>query len=185
MIRITKTDALIGINTTPTKVYIQQPRADFELDIKDPKVEIHTEQVQIRIDQSQCFGEAGLKNNTALREDLANRSQQALAEGVSRIVAEGNQMAAIENRSDAIAEIAFSNSIQVLDWNIDFIPKSRPQIDYVGGTVDISLDAGYVDIKSKPNMPIIDVEVGDIEFYLRQETSIKFEYVGNNLDKSI
>lgn len=185
MIKITRTDALIGINTTPTKVYIQQPKADFEMAIKEPKLEIDTEQVEIRIDQSQCFNEAGLKNNTALLEDYVGRSQQAFAEGVSRIVSEGNQMAAIENKIDAIAEIAFSNSIQVADWNIDFIPKSRPDIDYVGGTVDIRLDRGYVDIKSKPNNPIIDVEVGGVEIYLRQKPDIKFEYLGNNIDKSL
>ena len=33
MIRITKTDALIGVNTTPAKINIKQPRADFELAI--------------------------------------------------------------------------------------------------------------------------------------------------------
>ncbi|MDF2840359.1 MAG: hypothetical protein K0Q99_1131 [Clostridia bacterium] len=185
MIIITKTDALIGINTTPAKMSIIQPKPDFEILQQDSELLIDTEQLQVRIDQTQCFNEAGLKNNSALSEDMVNRSQQAFSEGISRVVSEGNQMASIENGYNAIAEIAFNNSIQVTDWNIDFIPKSRPRIDYVGGTVDIRINEGYVDVKSKPNMPIIDVELGGIEFYLRQNPEIKFEYVGNNLDMSI
>lgn len=185
MIRIQKTNALIGISTTPARIRITQPKADFEINQKQPKVNIKTEMGKIKIDQTQCFNEVGLKNNTALTEDMAENSRQAAAEGTARIVSEGNSMAAIENRVNAVAEIAAANSIQTADWNIDFIPKSRPKIDFVGGNVDITVDEGYVEVKSKPNPPIIEVEAGKVEVFLRQKPEIKFEYVGNNLDKSI
>lgn len=184
-LRITRTDALIGVNTTPTKVKISQPKADIEMHQEYAKVQIKKEPLQIKIDQSQCFNEAGLKNNTAFAGDIVEQGQQAVLEGIARIVAEGNAMADVENRVNAVAEIAADNSIQVPDFNIDFIPKSRPIIDFVGGNIDIQVDEGYVDLKVTPNKPIIDVEVGGIEFYLRQKPDIKIEFVGDKVDEKL
>lgn len=184
-LRITTTDALISINTTPTKVKITQPRADFEMHQKQAKVITKMEPGQIIIDQSQCFNEAGLKNNVAFLDDMKQRATQDFLQGIDRTTSEGNTMAAIENNVNALAEIALNNSIQTYDFNIDFIPKSRPIIDFKGGRIDIQVDEGYVEIKAKPNLPTIDVEVGGIEFYLRQKPDIKIEYIGNALDKTI
>jgi len=185
MLRITKNDALIGINITPLKMNISQPKADFEMRQKPARVIIKSEPLQIKIDQSQAFNEAGLKDNAAFSEDMVARSKQAAAEGLSRIVSEGNSMAAIESGGNAIAEIAAANSIQIFDWNIDFIPKSKPVIDFIGGNIDISVDEGYVDIKTKPNKPIIDVEVGSVDIFLRQKPDIKVEYLGKEVDEIV
>lgn len=185
MIKITSTNALIGIQTTPAKMSIRQPKADFDMRQKHPKIILNTEPVKITIDQSQCFSEAGLKGYMELTDDAAARGRQAVLEGIGRIVSEGNTLAAIENKHDAIAEIAASNFIQVAERNIDFIPKSRPKFDVVGGNVDISVDEGTVEINSKQNRPIIDVEVGSVEISLRQHPSISFEYIGKEIDKKL
>lgn len=184
-LRITKTDALIGINTTPAKVKISQPKAELEMHQKQAKVIINTEPAKIKIDQTQCFNEAGLKNNEAFFADMVQRSTQDLLEGIARTISEGDFLASIENKTDAVAEIAANNSIKTYDFNVDFIPKSRPKIDVVGGTIDIQVDEGYVEIKAKPNMPIFDVEVGGIEFYLRQKPDLKIEFVGNEVDEKL
>lgn len=182
MLRITKTDALLGIRTTPTKQRVVQRLADFEMSQKHPKVYIKSEPIRVLIDQSQCFSEAGLKNNTDLLDDLVQRSKQAAVEGIGRVVSEGNILASIENKSNAIADIALNNSIQTIDFNIDFIPKSRPKFEVVGGTVDITVDEGYVNIKSSANKPEIDVEVGSVEFFMRQNPEIHFSYEGKAID---
>ena len=182
MLKITRTDALIGINTTSAKMSIHQPKADFEMTKKDPKLEIHSEQIQIRIDQRQCFNESGLKDFTTLARDHAAEAKQAVFEGISRRVSEGNMMADIKNGGNAIAEIAFNSFFTNHVLDIATMPKSRPIIDYVGGTVDIRFDEGYVDIKSRPYAPIIDVVAGDVEIYMKQNPEIKFEYTGNEVD---
>lgn len=184
-LRITSTAALIGIKTTPTNISISQPKADFEMHQKHAKVRVKTEPIEIRIDQRQCFNEAGLKDNKAFMEDNAQEAEQDLLQGIDRIVSEGNMMAAIENNTDAIVEIALNNSIKIYDFNVDFVPKSRPQIEFLGGNVDIQVDEGYVELKSKPNNPVIDVEVGGVEIYLRQNPELKIEYIGNNVDETI
>ncbi len=181
-LRITKTDGLIGIKTTPAKMNISQPKADLEIHQKQSKVLIDSEPVQIKIDQSQCFNEAGLKNNTAFMEDMVQRSTQDLLQGINRTVSEGNIMAAVENNVNAFAEIAANNFMQMVEWNIDFIPKSRPKIEFVGGNMDISVDEGYIKINARTNKPVIDVEIGGVEIYLKQKPDLKIEFIGNELD---
>jgi hypothetical protein len=185
MIRITKTDALMGINTTPTRISIKQPRADFELDIDHLKVEINTKQILVQIDQQQCFNESGLKDYKTLRSDNVAEAKQAVLEGIARRVDEGNRMADIKNSADAIAEIAFDNSFTQHVFDVVSMPKSRPLIDFVGGTVDITIHEGTVDVKSKPNKPIVDVQAGDVEIFLRQRPELSFKYTGNKLDELV
>jgi hypothetical protein len=185
MIKISKTDALIGIRTTPAKASISQPKADFELSIEEPQLEIHTEQIQVIIDQQQCFNESGLKDFATLTRDNAMEGEQAVLEGIARRTSEGNRMAAIENGGNAISQIAFNNSFTEHVFNIATMPKSRPEIDFVGGNVDITVHEGYVDIESKPNRPVIDVHVGDVQIFLRQNPDIKFEYVGEKIDELV
>lgn len=185
MLRITRTEGLIGINTTPARMQISQPKPDFEIQQKNSTVILRTEPIQVRIDQSQCRNEIGYKTNTAFMDDISERGQQAVMEGIARIVAEGNRMAEVPNNGSAIAQIVAENSLQVYDYNIDFLPKSRPEIDFVGGNVDISVDQGYADIRSKPNKPIIDVEIGSVEVYLRQKPDLLIEYIGNQIDESV
>lgn len=184
-LRITKTDGLIGIKTTPAKMNISQSKIELEINQKQSKVIINKEPMQIKIDQSQCFNEAGLKNNSALSEDMVQRATQNFLQGLNRTVSEGNTLAAIENNVNALAEIAANNFIQVADWNIDFIPKSRPKIEFVGGNMDISVDEGYVEINARTSKPIIDVEIGGVEIYLRQKPELNIEFIGDNLDETI
>lgn len=184
MLNIETVKAQISIRTTNTKVSIMQPPPDFEMHTVQSQIQIKREPLQIKIDQSQCFNESGLMNNVALMEDNTARGQQAFIEGIARQVSEGNQMTMIENGANMIAEIAYGNSFEIREYDIGTMPKSKPKIDFVGGTMDIKVDEGYVQTRFKPNMPQIDYEVGGVETTLSQQPSISITYVGENIDKT-
>jgi hypothetical protein len=185
MLEISKVDAQIGITTRNAKMYIQQPPASFEIEHKDAKLIIHTEQARILIDQQQCFNESGLMDPTALAEDIAQRSKQAAIEGIARRVDEGNQLADVRNRGNAIAQIAFNNTFENHEFNMVTMPQSPPKFDVAGGTVDIQVEEGYVIIHSTPNRPIIDVEPGSVEINMKRYPEIHIQYVGNKVDEKI
>lgn len=185
MIRIHKVDAQISINSTPARQRINQPAADFNMHTEHAKVEIKNEQVKVKIDQQQCFNESGLMDYKALTADAAQRGQQAVLEGIGRIAEEGNMLAAIENKFDVVAEIAFNNTTMPADYNVTAMPGSRPDIQFVGGTVDIEVHEGRVTFNNWPNRPKIDADWGSIEFSMKQKPSISFEYVGNNIDAKV
>ncbi len=183
---ITTTPALIGIKTTSAKQEIQQPKAEVKLNIQHPKVEIDSEQVQVRIDQYQCFAESGLKNYLDLTKDNAAFAQQKFSEAVARIVRQGDEM--VENLHkgrDMIPIHAMENAIakNSRQFNMVTMPKSCPKIDFVGGTVDINVVEGKVDIQVKTNKPIIDYNRGNVDIYLRQKNSIDIEYVDGKVDE--
>ncbi|WIF96132.1 DUF6470 family protein [Caminicella sporogenes] len=184
MIRITSLPALIGINTIPAKLEIIQPKADVNMHTELPKVQMHTEQVKVQIDQYQCFAEAGLKNYLDLTKDTAQFAIQALLQGIERIVRQGNELAAIENEADPIPVQSKENAFELFnkDYNIETIPKSRPKIDFKGGTVDIKVHEGKTDIDVKVNKPQINYIPGKVEIYLRQKNSINIEYIGEKIN---
>lgn len=179
-LRITTTPALIGINRTPGGLDMRQPKADMELNIEHPKVEIHSELGQVRIDQSQCFAEAGLKSYAELTADNAGFARQKVMQTIEKIVRQGDEMMAIETKGDPIPEQAEENAFlwDDVEVNLDLIPKSRPKIDFVGGTVDIQVKEGRVNLQVQVNKPMVNYTPAKIDVYLRQKNSIQIEYVG-------
>lgn len=181
-LKVTNIPAKIGINKHDAVLAIRQPRGELEITTTPTDLNMKTEHVQVRIDQSQCFSEAGLKDIFELTEDFARMGKEAVLEGIANRVAEGNRMAMIENKVNVIAQIDMEKALpEPVETNIDFIPKSRPRIDFVGG-VSFNPQMGKVDIKAKINSPEINATPPSMEFYLLQHPEFHFEFVGNNVD---
>ena len=186
-LRITTTTAILDIHRTPGKLEIQQPKADMEMDIQEPRLQIHTEHGQVIIDQSQCFAESGLKNPFDLTRDFAAFSRNKLLQTIEKITRQGNELSSIHNRYDPIPMQAEENAYiwDQVEFNIETMPKSRPEIDFKGGTVNIEVVEGKVNLSVRINKPIINFTYGKIDHYLKQKNSIQVEYVGKNLNKSV
>ena len=185
MINISTVSGQIGIKTTNAKLLITQPPPFVELKQKHPKVIIDTEHVQVIIDQRQCFNDTGLMDFLTLTEDGVQRAKQAVFEGIARRAQEGDMLAAIESGMDAIAEIAYNNSFESVDYNLAVMPISRPKIDFKGGTVDIKVDEGYVSLHAVPNKPQGQYEPGRVEIFMLRNPDIKITHTGNNVDKKL
>ena len=160
----------------------------MEMDIQEPRLEIDSELGQIRIDQYQCFAESGLKNSIDLTEDNAAFAQQKFAQAVGRIVSQGDAMVASLSRgTDMIPIHAQENALakNSREFNMVTMPRSRPQIDFVGGTVNINVIEGRVNLQTRANKPIIDYTRGNVDIYLRQKNSINIEYIGNQVNETL
>ncbi|SHH69849.1 hypothetical protein SAMN02745135_01724 [Caloranaerobacter azorensis DSM 13643] len=176
-LQITTTRVMIQINIIDGKMSICQPRGEQNIHTTMPKVRIEFEKPKVIIDQYQCFAEAGLKNYLDLTKEAARFGYQKVLEGIARIAEDGDRMAQIENgMPPAIPELAEKNAWEELDYNIDFIPKSRPKID-VEGRLKIDWELGKVNIDYKVNKPIINFQRGKVEIYLKQKPSIKIRYI--------
>lgn len=181
-LRITNIRGMIGINQTDALLSIRQPRADLEISSSPPQLNMHTEHLRIKIDQSQCFSEAGLKGVLELTGEFAKRGQQAALEAIGTIISEGNRMANIVNKADAIAEIAAERAVPPpAETNIVLMPTSRPKIEFEGG-LSFDPEAGQVNIRAKANPPEINVQDGSLEIYLLQRPEFRMEFVGQNVD---
>lgn len=186
-LRITTRHGLVGINTTQGKMNINYGKSNFRIQTKKPKMNMEITQPKVKIDQSKPLAEIGLKKISDFIKTNAGKGKQVCSQGISRIVQQGNELARIETGSNAISSQARYNAFDQYkkEVNIDFIPKSRPQVDLQEGKVDINLEKGEVSIQSKPQEVNLDYNVGKIEVYLRQKPFIDIEYTGNNLDFKI
>lgn len=183
-IQITTTPAQIGIQQTPGKLNIQQPESDIRMHTQLPHVDIHTDPIKVQIDQYPCFAEEGLKNNRDFAKQYAELGKRKALEGIARITRQGNELAAIHQDSCTIAHQAEENAFSShnVECNIDIIPKNRPKIDFIGGTVAIQSIDGKVDLKVKVNPPKIHFTPGKIAIYLRQKNHMHIEYLGRKFN---
>lgn len=172
----------IGINSSDAVLSIKQPRAAMEITTQRAEVNIHSELPKVKIDQSQCFSEAGLKDIFELNEDFAQMGKEAVLMAIGEIVDEGNRMAMIANKRDAIVEIATDKALPgPADFNIKFIPQSRPKIDFEGG-ISFEPVSGKVNIEVTRRPVEINVQPGSLEIYLMQKPELNIQFVGKNLD---
>lgn len=175
-IEINTTRAHIGIKTSQAALNIQQPRGQLQIKTESPKMTIDQELPRVQLSQYSCFAEAGLKNVADLRREIVEYSKAAAQEGVAQKAGEGDRMARIERGENALAEIAADNSYQPLDFNIGFIPQSRPKIQ-VSGYLDIQWQVGKIDTEYYPQKPTIQYLPGQVEIYLRQRPEIDINYI--------
>ena len=185
MLSINRVDGSIGIHTTNAKQQILQQPAELEIHTENAKIEMHAELVKVFIDQRQCFNESGLMDNTTLSADIAQRGKQAVIEGIGKRNSDGDFMASVKSGKNAIQDIAFSNVFDNKEFNMVTMPRSRPEIEVRGGTLDIRVEEGKVNISAKVNPPIIDVELGSVEIFLKQEPSISIKAIDNKFDTKV
>lgn len=182
--KVTNIHGQIGINKNDATLSIRQPKADLEIVSEPAELNTQNKQVRIKIDQSQCFSEAGLKDIFELTEEFAQRGKEYALEAIGKIVDEGDRMAMIENHADAFGEIATAKALPPpAEVNITLIPVSRPKIEFEGG-ISFNPRIGELRINSRINSPQISATYPSLEVYLLQKPEFHFEFVGNNVDIS-
>lgn len=181
------TNALIGINKENSNVTIEQPKADVEIKTEHANVKIESSLVKVEINQEQAFSESGLKGILELSIDNAKEAMQKMIQESGRIAEEGNRLANISSGEDAVAEIAYDNSINKSkhEFNMVTMPTSGPEITVIEGENDIQVEGGNVDISVNINKPIVNYTAGKVETYIKQKNSLEITVVNDKFDKQV
>lgn len=172
--------ALIGINTVRPVQRIEQPRGKQEIRQVKPELIIDSAMTAVQIDQSACFAEAGLKGSQELSREYAEMGRQAALEAIGRIVEEGNTMArtpwSVSLRT-ILANLVQERHPLFVDFNVKFIPQSRPDIEWTPGYLNIDWSLGGAEIGYTPSKPLHQYTPGKAEVYIRQRNELKIEYI--------
>lgn len=178
-LQINHTWPQIGINRTPGRFEMQSPGYTLDMSITQAKLEMKSTPPKITIDQSQCFSEAGLKGNAELSAENASYSRSEMLKSIGRIADQGNQLANIPDAVNAIPDQGYYNAFEQFDkeFNMDTIPKSRPKIDVIEGTLDIQVIEGTVSNNSIPQKTSLQYQRGAVEVYLKQRPSLDVRFV--------
>lgn len=177
----------LGIETTNARLEMESTRPRLELTQKHAWVELHTEYPRIEIDQKEAFASAGLKGFRELAEEQSQIARSNAMEYIGRTAEDGNQLAAIENGGNPIADIALRNSYTEKEFVFAMIPKVGPKISVKPGSVQIdpgeSLGANN-GVKGEFTRGELNSRFipGDVRIYLAQKNFINFEYKPDKID---
>lgn len=174
-IQIKTTPALIGQDSQKSSLSIRQRKAEQSISAPLPRVNIESTLPKIKIDQSQCFSESGLKSCAELTADNASYGVQKMYESIARIADQGTQLSNIHESDDKIVSQAYYNAYDQFstDYNMVTMPRSRPQITLVEGATKVNVTGGTVRHDAKANAPEITYNAGKLDLYLRQKNSIQ------------
>lgn len=178
-LQINQTWAQIGIKSTPGTLQVQNPGYTLDMSVTQPQIRVEATLPQITIDQSQCFAEAGRKGLTAFSADMVSYAKSAMLGSIARIAEQGNEMAALPNAVNVIAEQGYSNAYDQFEkeFGMVTIPTSRPKIGLKEGTVDIQVTPGEVVNNTTLQKTSLQYTKGAVEVYLKQRPSIDVRFV--------
>jgi hypothetical protein len=184
-IRLQQTYAQIGLRITQPVQELQQTPADLSIQQTPATMNINRTPAKLEINQDQARNEVNMKMPDVFSRDNAEAARQAGLEAIEKIVQEGNQLAAIENNTDALAAIAVNKAMpEPADFNIAFIPSyGSVQIDYTPTELHIEWERGGADIKATPGEVIHNYTAGKTEVYLQQKNQLQIEFVGGTVNR--
>lgn len=188
-LQISQTPTVINYETIPASFKHQTQNAKLELSYRKLQLNQRTELPKVLIDQSQCFSESGIKSSSEFWSEAAQLGKQQAMEYIAKAVDEGNFMADIYGGSpNAIAQISANNFIEMREFGMVTMPRSRPKIEVTGSlTLEPNVNGlgvlNGVDGTYTPGRVNFEFSPGKVNFYVKQYGKVNIEYVGNNVDK--
>lgn len=183
-LRMESTNAQLGFHIRKAVVELQQPRAQVSIRQVQASLEISQPLGELIIDSSEARENLNIRGPLRSTLDNAEYSIQKLMEGISRMGREGDQLRAIETGRNAIADIAFENTITP---DRIYYPSrtvgSGVKIHYEAKRPEINVKLGGTEIEVTPQRPIVNYTPGKVDGYMKQWNSLKVEVVGLNLDR--
>lgn len=179
-----QTFARIGIQSTPGKFDMQSPPAEISITQRPAVLTIDQGPGQLDLDMYPARKALGFKSTADMVADIGAQTQQVVLEAIGRIVSEGNQMAAIQNRSNAIAEIALQRQNMGPMPIKDYDPGSYDpvQVTYHPHETQLNWEVRGTEIHVTPQAPIINYTPGKVEVYLDQKNGIQFSVRGQYMN---
>jgi hypothetical protein len=142
---------------------------------------------QVSIDQSEAFGEMGLKGIRAFMQEAVGYGQQMVSAGTDRIVSQGNEWINIHTGVDPIPDQAIYNAYEMFEksFNGVFSPVARPQIDVQSGKVNYSFTPSKIVNSSRPQPVEMNYQPWRIDYYMKQYNSINISSTSTPFNQSV
>lgn len=165
-------DPFLNIRTTPPQIQLSTEPAIVEINRTEGKLEI---------DQYPCRYSIGFKNNFDFAYDFAQEGKQSVLAAVGEIAAEGDRLARIESKENAIANIAtesmFSDPADVVWARVE-----SPNIHYQPGKVEFNPIYGKVNLDLERGTVSLELQRGEVKGQISQYQNIRFWTTNSKVD---
>ncbi|MDO0821826.1 DUF6470 family protein [Desulfosporosinus nitroreducens] len=175
----------INISTQPIRLDYSINNAKLNLQTTLPKVQIETTsasveitqpQGELTIDQTPCRYSIGLKNISDFARDFAALGRQTVMDTIARIAQEGDQLARIQTKSNAIADIAANSTISEVP-DITYAYIALPDIHYQANPVQFNPTDGNIDLTLHRGTVEQNYQPGSVDIQISQYPSIEISTV--------
>lgn len=175
----------INIATQPTRLDYTINNAKMNLQTSLPKVQLETTPATVEIRQPQgeltidsypCRYSIGQRNVSDLAQDIATRGKQTAMGAIARIAQEGDQLARIQIKSNAIADIAASSTVSEVP-DITYAYIALPDIHYQANPVQLNPKDGKVDLNLQRGTVQGNYQRGRVDIQVSQYPSIEISTV--------
>lgn len=174
-IRLQSQPALLGIETRKPKTTMHREPPLIRMERTFPTFESERTGPKLVIEQQKVWEEIGTGGPLYLTQQQKAQGQAGAVEVIGKIAQEGDFLVAIENPGNTIAELAAQLPPQK-EFNVDLIPKSRPQIR-VEGELKINWKLGKLKREFTGGKVEINCEPAAIKAYIRQHQYLKISTV--------
>lgn len=183
-LQINTTPISLSYQTTKPRQSMEQPKATVEGSLSLPKSQVEVTLPKVTIDQTQAFNESGLKTPSALADDIVSYAKQKMQESIGRIASQGTELSNVHQGGNPIADQALFNAFDQFysEFGMVTMPRSRPQIDVIEGSVSLNVTEGELTGKIVAQKPNVEYEPGRVNFNVDRYNSISIRYVGEQLD---
>jgi len=182
-ISITRQYGQIGISYTQPQMEITSNVVDMKIAQVPPEIDISIDFPQIDIDFTETLADIGYKGVMASITEQANIALGTVLGGIRRVAQEGDIFASSVGKGRGVfSMIAWNNSFDNRDFNVDVLPHIPPKISATGG-IRVFYERGQVKVDTPLNFfPKINAAPGTVKIYLEKEPMITVEVVGSYLD---
>ena len=180
-------EPLIEIKTIPMSMELKinkaryeivNANATFEMTREKGGLQMQMKPAKLNIDTVEAKYSAGIKSAMRSVEDSAKKGIRAAYEATARYAEEGNLMLDINFMDNPIPEIAMRKFLSDVDFNIEFIPRTGPDISWEAGELSINFRMDKLDFDWNIERPQINFIPGSIEFIINEYPRVEINYVG-------
>lgn len=175
-INITTRPIRMDYTINNAKLNLQTTLPKVQMETTPATVEIYQPHGELTIDQTPCRYSVGLKNIADFGRDNATLGRQTVMGTIARIAQDGDQLARIQSKSNAIADIAANSTVsEVPDIMYGYI--ALPDIHYQANPVQFNPTNGKVDLTLQRGTVQGDYRPGSVDIRVIQYPSIEISTV--------
>lgn len=175
-INITTQPARLDYNIQNARLNLQTTQPVVQMERTPPALEIRQPHGELTIDWTPYYYSIGLKNMADFARDNAAFGLRIAMDGLARITAEGHRLARIENKSNAIADIAASSNFSEIP-GITWAYIDAPVMHYQAYPVQFNPIAGKVNFTIQSGTVKGDYRPGSVDIRVTQYPSVEISTI--------
>lgn len=182
---------LIEIKTVPIQIEMKltharleyaRGTADMEVSRDKGGLHIKSQPIRVNLDTFEARNSVVPTTATSIRQ-AAQKGRQAVYEATATYAQQGRMMMETKVGEDVIGQIAAASTGvgQDVNVNIQFLPKTGPEITWQGGQMNIQYEMDKLNFDWRLQKMNFEFTPGDIEFSVKQRPEVIIKYVGGPL----